>query len=258
MTQQESQKTNDTFGFYTQQIKQIQEKPFKKLAFLGLAWGIGMGLSFGLVYGSFQSYNLSSKNDHALFMAQQQKIEQSNLDAQKENMNNILAKKTDLFNQIKSITPDQFSQFMVYIEKQQSLYDSRISMVREGLIEAQVKDRAHSLDGLTESQKLSDLLSLYKSNYDNEILKMQKIYKTPMSNVKNVDIKDMNTFIEFYANYQAGIPVRNMAIEKQLHSYIYAKNKANVDYNLSHQVVEQDKTLEKELINDIKVNKPKM
>lgn len=260
MIEQERANKNDTFGFYTQQIKVIQEKPFKKLAFLGLAWGIGMGLSLGVVYGGFHSYNLSSQNEHIAFMAQQQQITQTNLDKQKENLQNVVARKMDLVNQIKAITPDQFSHFMNYVDKQQNLYDTRVNLVREGLIQAQVQDRAHSLDGLTESQKLSDLLSIYKSNYDQQILNMQKVYKNSANanSAKNIDIKDLNTFLEFYSTYQAGIPIRNVAIEKQLHTYVYAKNKANVDYNLSHKVVEEDKALEKEVINDIKANKPKM
>ena len=113
MIQQKSKNTNDTFGFYTQQVKQIQEKPFKKLAFLGLAWGIGLGLSLGLVYGSFHSYNLSSQRDHEVLVAQQQKQDLVNIESQKEKMNNLSAKRTEIFNQIKSITPEQFSQFIL-------------------------------------------------------------------------------------------------------------------------------------------------
>jgi hypothetical protein len=252
MTQNDKQ--NDEFGFFTKQVHEVQQKPFKKLAFLGIAWGLGLGLSLGMVQFGINAYNQSAQKEVQIAAIHQQQIssEQTKMQQASEGQRNTV------LNKIKKISPDNFKHFMNYLENEQNFYDTRVQLVTDSIIAAQAAERSTSLDGLGESQKLNNNLSIYKKNYEGLILKINNLYQSVQDNQTNQPIADLNSMVEIYNRFQAGLPIRNVEIEKQLNAYLFAKNKGNVSYNTSHQILEKEKALENDAINIIKSNKLKM
>lgn len=246
------EKNADTFGFFTKPINDIQETPFKKLAFLGVSIGVGITLTLGIGNISYNAYQNSEAEEQ-----KQMQVELKNKQHAEEILaQSLKATNTRFLNQIKKISATDFQNFISYMEKQQNFYDSRAKFISNAIIQAQINDREHSLDGLKESRNIEGLVATHKEAYDTTILNLYKTYKAAQEN--NVgSTQSMQLFLDHYTSYEAGLAKRNVAIEKLFHSYVYAKNQGNVDYNLKHKVSLQMQELENENLSILKSAKMK-
>ena len=245
-------KNTDTFGFFTKPINEIQETPFKKLAFLGFSIGVGITLTLGLGVLSHNAYQNSEKQEQQ----QLQKEEEKKQRAEEVLAQSIKATNTRFLNQIKKISANDFQNFISYMEKQQTFYDSRAKLISNAIIQAQIEDREHSLDGLKASTTIEGLIANHKETYDTTILNLYKTYKTVHESEVG-STQAMQVFLDHYTSYEAGLAKRNLAIEKLFHSYVYAKNQGNVNYNLKHKISIQMQELENENLSILKATKLK-
>lgn len=246
------EKNADTFGFFTQPLEQVKTTPFKKLAFLGCSFGIGITLALGIVNLSYNAYQNSEKKEEQQALKEIEKKQQAE-DILAQSMK---ATNTRFLNQIKKINANDFQYFINYIEKQQTFYDSRAKLISNSLIQAQVEDREHSLDGLKASTAIELLIANHKETYDTTILNLYKTYKGAHEN-SIASTQSMQIFLDHYTSYEAGLAKRNLAIEKLFHSYVYAKNQGNVNYNLKHKISLQMQDLENENLSILKSAKMK-
>lgn len=246
------EKNTDTFGFFTKHIAEIQETPFKKLAFLGVSIGIGITLTLGIGILSDNAYQDSVVEEKQ----QLQKDIENKQHAEQVLAQSIKATNTRFLNKIKKINATDFQIFISYMEKQQNFYDSRARLISNALIQAQIEDREHSLDGLKESRTIALLIANHKETYDTTILNLYKTYKAVQENAIE-STQSMQIFLDHYTSYEAGLPKRNLAIEKLFHSSVYAKNQGNVNYNLTHKISVQMQELENENLSILKTAKLK-
>ena len=243
--------SQDTFGFFTKQVKEVQQKPFKKLAFLGIAWGIGFGLTFGAANFGINMYNQNEIKEAQVVTMQQQ----ATLNQQQQLQKSVKAENDLWVAKIKKIPAADFQNFMGYLDIQQNFYDSRVDLVSKSLLAAQAENRATSIDGQSASRNLRDNLSTYKKHYEGITVKVNNIYNTIQDNQTAPTVAEMKGFMDIYNNYKAGLPMRNVDMEKQLHGYLFLKNQGNVSYNANNQIIDKEKALEAEVVNTIKSRK---
>lgn len=272
--EREIQKTesNDMFDFrksntlLEEKIQKVETAGYKKLAFISIS--IATFLSIGLTLGNITvaKYKSSLEIDKMHEMAQieqqkhvadialqnQQKIKETNdLNNQKE-----LEFTT---NKIKSIDKATFNKFINYLDGHKNLYDERLNMIRKSLYDAQSSDRAHAIDPNTTSKELEVALINYKKDLEDVINKTVSIYSSVKDNhVKEdkVSLNDMKTFLKLYDQFSNGLVIHNKPIELKIKDILYVKNKANVEYNSSHDIFNVDEKMNQEAEKDIKKFKP--
>lgn len=249
-----------------EQIKKVETTAYKKLAFVSIAFAVF--LSAGITIGNVvhTKYKLSAEAEQAqtlLMIKQQQQDNQKSLDAQKlvQEQKNIDAQKEIDFlsNKIKSIDKATFSKFMNYLDEHKNFYDERVKNIRKSLFEAQSADRAHAIDPNSTSKDLEVSVVNYKKDLEEVMNKTASIY----SSVKDGRVKedklspaDMKTFLKLYDQFTNGLVLHNKGIELKIKDILYIKNKANVDYNNSHDMFGADEKINQTSENTIKKLKP--
>jgi hypothetical protein len=148
---------------------------------------------------------------------------------------------------------------MNYLDEHKNLYDERVKNIRKSLFEAQNVDRGHAIDPNTTSKDLEIYVVNYKKDLEDVMNKTSSIY----SSVKDGRVKedklapgDMRTFLKLYDQFSNGLVLHNKGIELKIKDILYIKNKANVDYNNSHDMFGADEKINQASENTIKKLKP--
>lgn len=248
------------------QIKKLEVTGYKKLAIVSIAFAafISIGLTAGnIVVNKYQSGLEIEKLEKISKLQREQTIAQNNLIAQEkiqQTTNLEEQKQIDFFsNKIKSIDKNNFTKFIDYLEIHKNLYDERLKTIRKSLFDAQNADRSNAADPNNISKELEVSIINYKKDLEDVINKTSLIYSSVKdSRVKEdkVTINDMRTFLKFYDQFSNGLAIHNKPIELKIKEILYIKNKANVEYNTSHDVFHLDEKLNLEAVNSIKKLKP--
>lgn len=272
--EREYQKTdsNDMFDFrksdetIDNQVKKFEYAGYKKLAFLSIA--VATLLSIGLTLGNigvakYKSSLEVDKLQEISQLEQQKNIAEKSLEAQekaKENTNLEQQKQIEfLANKIKSLDKVHFAKFIDYLDAHKNLYDERLKTIRQSLFEAQNADRRQSVDPNTTSKELEVALVNYKKDLEDVMVKTSSIYSSVKDNrIKEdkVTINDMKTFLKLYDQFENGLVIHNKPIELKIKDILYIKNKANVEYNNSHDMFNLDEKNNNEAEKNIKKIKP--
>lgn len=269
MEKQYTTENNDTmFDFkktntvINDNMKKVEFSGYKKLVFVSLA--LAAFLSIGMTAGNMalSKYQTSLEIDkvQTLSQLQQQKINSEKLleNQQQLKEKNILLEQKQLdflMTKIKGIDKTNFSQFITYLENHQNLYDERLKNIRKSLFEAQSADRERAVDPNTKSKELEIAIVNYKKDLEDAIQKTTSIYSSVKDNTikeDKVNINDMKTFLKLYDQFSLGLVFHNKPIELKIKDILYIKNKANVDYNISHDMFSIDEKINQEVEKNIK------
>lgn len=249
-----------------EQMKKVEVTGYKKLAILSLAFAsfLSIGLTAGNIAVSKYQAGLQIEKLQAVSQIQQQELVAKkaleNQQKLKEGTNLEEQKNVDFVaNKIKAIDKTNFAHFISYLEGHQSLYDERLKTIRQSLFDAQQIDRAHAIDPNTTSKELEVSLVNYKKDLEEVINKTNSIYSSVKDNhIKEdkVNLNDMKTFLKLYDQFANGLVIHNKPIELKIKDILYVKNKANVDYNTSHNMFNNDDKMNQEAEKTIKKLKP--
>lgn len=264
--------SNDMFDFrkanekIEQQAQKIEYTGYKKLAFLSIA--LAGFLSFGLTIGNIgvAKYKASLESDklqEAAQIQQQQKLAEKSLIAEQKAKDTVNLEQQQqvefLSNKIKSLDKAHFAKFIDYLDAHKNLYDDRLKTIRQSLFEAQNADRRQAVDPNNTSKELEVALINYKKDLEDVMIKTSSIYSSVVDNrVKQdkVTINDMKTFLKLYDQFENGLVIHNKPIELKIKEILYIKNKANVEYNSSHDMFNLDEKNNVEAEKNIKKIKP--
>lgn len=234
----ETEKINeDIFGLFTKQIKEVQEKPFKKLAFLGISLGISLGMTLGIANLGVSMY------EHAKAQEQKQQVQATTV---------VQSEKNALVTKIKSIPHADFNNFLDYLKNQQNFYDTRVEKLSNALREAEITNFRRTAESKKATKNLNEDLKNYKNDYDKLIHEVTGVYNNAQTTPVLTDIAQMKNFLGHYSSYQSGLPKRNEKMEEALHNYLFVKDSGNQEYNHKNNIYAEQKNLEKEAIATIK------
>lgn len=248
------------------QIKKVERAGYKKLLVASLAFAafLSVGLTAGnIIVNKYNSGLEVQKLETTFKLQQQQESDRQSLlnQQQMKDTTNLEAQKQIDFvtSNIKSIDKPTFTKFINYLVGHKDFYDERVNIIRKSLFEAQVADRSHAIDPNTTAKDLEVSVVNYKQDLEEVINKTSAIYLSVQNNhVKqdNVNLNDMKTFLKLYDQFSNGLVIHNKPIELKIKDIFYLKNKANVDYNNSHDMFNNDEKMSQEAEKVIKKFKP--
>lgn len=256
-------KTNDSID---NQMKKVEFTGYKKLAFVSIAFAafLSVGLTLGNIGVTKYKSSLEIEKLETISQLEQQRTNSQkaleNQQKAKDNANLEEQKMVDFVaNKIKAIDKPTFAKFIDYLEGHKSFYDDRLKTIRKSLFEAQTANRAQAIDPNNTSKELEVAIVNYKKDLEDVINKTTSIYSSVKDNhVKEdkVNINDMKTFLKLYDQFSNGLVIHNKPIELKIKDILYVKNKANVDYNTTHDVFSLDEKINQEAEKTIKKFKP--
>ena len=253
----QKENTDNMFDFrksnklVNEDIKKVEKNNYKKIIVYSLvsSFSFAAFLSMGLTAGNIFTAKLNADNLQNISQLQKQEkvIEVNNIKQEKE---------IDfVFSKIKSIDKLNYTKFIDYLEAHQIFYDERLKIIRKSLFAAQIEDRAHAIDPNKVSKDLEVAIVDYKKDLEGVINKTTTIYSSVQENrVKenDININDMKKFLNLYDQYLNGLVIHNKFIELKIKDIFYINNKANVNYNNSHDMFNTDEKTNQEAEKNIK------
>lgn len=257
----QKENTDNMFDFrksnklINEDIKKVEKNNYKKIIVYSVvsSFAFAAFLSIGLTAGNI----VTAKLNNQLNADKLQTISQLQKQEKVIEVNNInQEKQIDFaFSKIKSIDKLNYTKFIDYLEAHQIFYDERLKVIRKSLFEAQIADRAHAVDPNRISKDLEVAIIDYKKDLEDVIIKTATIYSSVQENrVKenDININDMKKFLNLYDQSLNGLVIHNKFIDLKIKEILYFKNKANVDYNNSHDMFNTDEKTNQEAEKTIK------
>lgn len=202
--------------------KKINPMPYRKLAFLGLAIGIGFSIPYSIYNGI----------EHHLV----QKISEAKV------------QRSYYVQQINAINPDQFARFVSYMNQSENSYDEEMKLLLDSQNKAatQVQKGEHYASINETLSVAKEPLDKFKDKVFRDLNLFQDIYSRVKSgNADTVSEDRLNYFLDFYHKSQQGVLLSNSEVEKKMDERMYLSAEANKRYNNENEVYAQYETLKK-------------
>jgi hypothetical protein len=226
MPQVEQENNVDSINFFSNPKEAIKKKvtpmPYRKLAFLGLAMGVGLSIPFS-IYTGIEHY-----------FTQKHGVEQVQRDYYTQ--------------QINAITPDQFARFVNYMNQSENSYDDEMKLLldSENAAAKDVKSGEHYA-GVNETlTSAKPSLDTFKDKVFRDLNLFQDIYTRVKSGHADTVSEDrLNYFLNFYHKSQQGVLLSNTDVEQHINERMYSNTEANQRYNRENGVYDQYETMKK-------------
>lgn len=204
--------------------QKVDKRPFFKLAFLTVALGCTIGLGIHLSSIGFHYY---------------QHLNEIKANNQKNALNIDIE-------QIKKITPEEFSDFTHYLKNNENIYNELSYLTIDSLLQAEKVNYGASSDANDRNKDISNQLTIYKKDIENIINLSNEVYNNvQQQNIGQLQYDNIELFLHYYRNYSAGIYTRNKEMEEVINNSLYNIKQVNKETNVSNHIYEQVKVLEK-------------
>lgn len=253
MKQQQQKEKNLDFNFlsdkYNQLHEKIEKKPFKKIAFLGIAIGFGLMLGYQTISGIGGVF-------HAMGTA----IEKSDAES-------LAAKNAEIAKMaktIKAITPEEIKNFLAYMKVQQNIYDEKVALVSDSIVKAEREwldagKGGSFVEDIVVAERLNNDLTDHKKSVGDLITKHQNVYRSVANNdFKDLSVDDVKSFMTSFESYNANVTIHNHDLEKSINEKLFVDEEGNKFYVNKHNLLEKMKEIEKNMENATNSVKPKM
>jgi hypothetical protein len=226
MPQVEQDKNIESIDFFSNPKEAIKKKitpmPYKKLAFLGLAMGVGLSIPYSIYTGI--EHHFAQKTAEARV--------QSDYYAQ----------------QINAITPDQFARFVNYMNQSENSYDDEMKLLldSENKAATQVQKGEHYASINETLSATKEPLDKFKDKIFRDLNLFQDIYTRVKSGHADTVSEDrLNYFLNFYHKSQQGVLLSNSDVEGHINDRMYLNTETNQRYNRDNGVYEQYENMKK-------------
>lgn len=247
---QPQQEKNVEFNFlsdkYNKLNEKIEKKPFKKIAFLGVAIGFGILLSYQTVAGLGSAFNSLAES-----------VQQSENESQAKSQ----AEVTKIAKSIKTIPLEEMKNFLLYMKVQQNIYDEKVAFVTDNLIKAESTwtGGGNFVAGLEHSKELNNNLTDHKKAMGDLITQHQQVYRSVMNDdLKTLSVNDIKAFMQSFESYTANVTIHNADLEKIINEKIFIDEEGNKQYNTKNNILDKIKVVDKNIENATNSVKPKM
>lgn len=228
MTTQPEQSLN----FFHTTNELVNKTSFKKLLFLSLST---------VVFG----FTLAPITTHVETYLEKESILQNKIIEEKTRYNN----KTNYlkyqfnYNAIQKIPPDEFNNFINYLNFHESLYQSNFELISSSIL-ATIDNKKYRtgdnrLLGHEDAKRLLSLHRKYQQSLNKVIAQAVKI-KQKCDSKAPVNIQELYNTMSWYYSFQGKIMVLNPSLEKESDKFYYSRDpwlQSNVNYNRDHKIL---------------------
>lgn len=226
MAQIEQENNVDSINFFSNPKEAIKKKvtpmPYRKLAFLGLAMGVGLSIPYSIYTGIEHHF------------------------AQKTSAERV---QRDYYTQqISAITADQFAHFVNYMNQSENSYDDEMKLLldSENTAAKDVKSGEHYAGPNETLNTVKPSLDKFKDKVFRDLNLFQDIYtRLKSGHADTVSEERLNYFLNFYHKSQQGVLLSNPDVEQHINDRMYSDTEANKRYNHDNGVYEQYEAMKK-------------
>jgi hypothetical protein len=230
MTEKQADKGLVKFDFFTKTQKIIQKKvsplPYAKLAFLGIAVGVGLSIPYSIYTGLEHHWDKKEAQAQAVTNQQIAYYIQA----------------------VKEITPAQFAKFTDYLTISQATYDDEMKLLIDSETKAagQAKQGEDMADVEKTMNEAGKMVTAFKTTTRASLAKYQDIYaRVQMGHGSTVTEDDYKDFLYNYHRSEQGFALVDDDIESKINERMYIGTKANQRYNLANGVYTQYEDMKK-------------
>lgn len=218
------------FDFFSKTQKIIQKKisplPYSKLAFLGIAVGIGLSIPYSIYQGLEHHWD---KQDQIASLETKNRLDY-------------------YIQQVNTITPEEFNKFVNYMTVSQAVYDDEMKLLVDS--ETKAAGTAKTGEDYANVGKTMDeagkLVTNFKQTTRSTLAQDQDIYaRVKSGNGQTVAEKDYADFLYNYHRSQQGVALVDDDVENKINDRMYLATKVNQRYNSENGIYTQYEEMKK-------------